>query len=63
MTRSVRQVLRRFCLEESGSSEVEFILLTAFVVVPLTFVLPAYLVGTFRGAYGRIGWWINLPIP
>jgi Flp pilus assembly pilin Flp len=58
-----RRLLLRLLREDTGSSEVEFILLTAFVVIPLTVVLPGYLVLTFRHAYERIGWWINLPIP
>ena len=55
--------LRRFASEEAGSSEVEYILLTAFIVLPLSVVFFYLLTSSFAFYFGRIGWWINLPFP
>ena len=54
---------RRFVSDESGSSEVEYILLTALIVLPMSVLFFYLLVSSFAFYFGRVGWWINLPFP
>lgn len=63
MTGSIRTSLRRFAADESGSSEVEYLLLTGAIVLPLAVLLSSLLITSFTVWFGRIGWWINLPFP
>ncbi len=63
MTGSVRSRCRLFVADESGSSEVEYLLLTGAIVLPLSVLLSSLLVSSFTVWFGRIGWWINLPFP
>ena len=63
MSRTVVDRLRRFASDESGSSEVEYILLTALIVLPMSVLLFYLLVSSFAFYFGRVGWWINLPFP
>ena len=59
----VARRVRRFPSDESGSSEVESILILALVVMPLTAIIPIILIKSFTEFFGRVGWWINLPFP
>lgn len=63
MTGSIRDRCRRFVRDESGSSEVEYLLLTGAIVLPLSVFLSSLLIRSFAIWFGRIGWWINLPFP
>ena len=63
MTDSLSTRCRHFASDESGSSEVEYLLLTGAIVLPLSELLSSLLITSFTVWFGRIGWWINLPFP
>jgi len=63
MNDSIRARCRHFVSDESGSSEVEYLLLTGAIVLPLSVLLSSLLVSSFAIWFGRLGWWINLPFP
>ena len=56
------QALSKLWSDESGSSAVETVLLTALVVLPLL-VLPPLIVRSNAIVFDRIAPWTNLPFP
>lgn len=59
---SVRGRLARFHRAEEATSDVEYVLLTAMVVLPL-FVLPFIMIRANRDVFGRVSHWTHLPYP
>jgi hypothetical protein len=54
--------LRRLAADQRATSDVEYVLVTAMVVLPL-FVIPPMLIRENVAWFERTGWWINLPFP
>ena len=52
-----------FWRREDASIEVEYVLILAFVIVPLCLVLPAIIISTNANYFGRLDFWVNLPFP
>ena len=57
-----RRVLARLHTDESGSSAVETVLLTAFIVLPLL-ALPPLVMDANATVFDRVAPWTNLPFP
>jgi len=56
------RALRRLLADEQATSDVEYILLTAFVVLPL-FAVPPLIISANADFYHRAQPWIDLPFP
>ncbi len=54
--------LARFARDERATSDVEYILITAMVVLPM-FVIPPLLIRSHSHFYDRLALWIDLPVP
>jgi hypothetical protein len=54
--------LRRLPADERATSDVEYVLVTAMVILPL-FVLPPFVIRANLEWFRKTGWWINLPFP
>ncbi len=54
--------LARFPRDERATSDVEYILITAMVVLPM-FVVPPLLISSHSNFYDRLALWIDLPVP
>jgi hypothetical protein len=57
-----RRRLRRFLKAEEATSDVEYILLTATVVLPL-FAVPPLLIDANVRFFDRVSFWVHLPFP
>ena len=53
----------RFFRDESGTSDVEYVLITALVVPPLLIVVPPLLMAANYVMFDRIHFWVNMPFP
>ncbi len=60
--RAAGRRLREFGRDERATSDVEYILITAMVVLPM-FVVPPLLIRSHSHFYDRIAFWIDLPVP
>lgn len=56
------RALRRLLADEQATSDVEYILLTAMVVLPL-FAVPPLIISANASFYHRAQPWIDLPFP
>lgn len=54
---------RRLLRDEEASTEVEYLLITGMVVVPMFLAIPPMLISVTVDYFDRIHFWINLPIP
>ncbi len=57
------QSVRRLWRDESGTSDVEYVMITALIVIPMFLVVPALIVAGNVWFFDRIHLWINLPFP
>jgi hypothetical protein len=48
--------------DDHGTSDVEYILLTALIVIPLL-VVPALIIQSNRAFWDRVSYWTSLPFP
>jgi hypothetical protein len=62
LARRLGRRLARLRVDERATSDVEYILVTAMVVLPL-FVIPPLVIRANLAWFDRTGWWINLPFP
>ena len=53
---------RRLLADESGTSDVEYILLTAMIILPM-FALPPLIIDANAHFYHRLEPWTDLPFP
>lgn len=60
--RGFLQGVRRFLADEQATSDVEYILLTAMVVLPL-FAVPPLMMSANSDFFHRVEPWMNLPFP
>lgn len=60
--RTIAARARRFLRDEAGTSDVEYVLITAAVVLPL-FVVPWMVGNANRTVFERLGHWTCLPFP
>jgi hypothetical protein len=60
--RRIARRLREFAADERATSDVEYILITAMVVLPL-FVVPPLLIRSHSRYYDRVAFWVDLPVP
>ena len=60
--REIERSLQGLLADENGTSDVEYILITAFIVLPL-FAMPALIMRTNAWFFERVVTWTNLPFP
>lgn len=61
--RNLGRAIRRFLADERATSDVEYILLTALIVVPLCLSVPPLIISANADFYHRAQPWIDLPFP
>lgn len=57
------EALKRIGSDESGTSDVEYILITAMVILPLCVALPWFIIRVNAAMFDRIDMVVNLPFP
>ena len=57
------RAIRRFLADERATSDVEYILLTALIVIPLFLTVPPLIISANADFYHRAQPWIDLPFP
>lgn len=62
LARTVLRRLRRLGADQRATSDVEYILVTAMVILPML-VIPPMVIRANVAWFDRTGWWINLPYP
>ncbi len=63
MGKLVRKRLRRFLSDDRATSDVEYILLVALVILPLCLIIPYVIIDTNASFFDRINIFVNLPFP
>jgi len=58
-----RRATRGFWGREDAAVEVEYMLILAFVIVPLSLLLPGVIIATNASYFERLDYWVNLPFP
>jgi Flp pilus assembly pilin Flp len=57
-----RSLLRRFVADERGTSDVEYVLLTAMVVLPILSI-SYFPMKANQAVFGRVAPWTHVPFP
>ena len=52
-----------FWRRQDAAVEVEYVLIMAFVIVPLSLALPGFIIWTNREFFERLDFWTHLPFP